>query len=61
MFRSLTIRHVAIYNPCMEDDSVPQVFIELPIKGYGYWVEVGQDIGLALTGRIRRLIEDESF
>jgi hypothetical protein len=60
VFRSLTIRHMVIYNPCMDDDNAPQVFIELPVKGYGYWIEVYQDAGIALTGRIRTLIEEES-
>lgn len=59
-FRYLTIRHIAIYNPCMDDDNAPQVFIELPIKGYGYWAETSQDVGIALTGRIRKLLEEES-
>jgi len=60
-FRYLTIRHIAIYNPNMENDNAPQVFIELPIKGCGYWAEIAQDAGIALTGRIKKLIKEESI
>lgn len=60
-FRLLTTAHITMYNPNMEDNRVPDVFIELPIEqrghGRGYWVKVANDAALGFVGRFRRIVE----
>lgn len=57
VFQAITVTHIAIYNPNMEDDSPLRVFLELPIARRGYWVEVQHDAALALAGRFRQYAE----
>lgn len=57
VFQAITVTHIAMYNPNMEDGSPPRVLLELPIARRGYWVEVQYDAALALIGRFRQYAE----
>ena len=60
-FDFFTATHITIYNPNLEYEKPPQVFIELPIvkRGYGkgHWVLVADDIALKVVGRFRVVVE----
>ena len=58
-FRVLAVTHIDIYNPNMSHNEGARVFLELPVKQRGYWVEVSQDAALGLIGRFRKIVEDE--
>lgn len=61
VFQAITVTHIAIYNPNMEDGNPLRVFLELPITRRGYWVEVQIDAALGLAGRFRQYAERESL
>ena len=58
-FFLMTIRHITIYNPKGEGGIPGRVFLELPINGRGWWVEMCRDDGSPYIGRIGRIIERE--
>lgn len=60
VFQTLTIKHIAIFNPNMEGDRAPNVFIEAPVKDEGYWIEVIPKVAIKITGRFRMIIESAS-
>lgn len=62
-FRMLMITHIIIMNPNMENNDIPQVYLELPIEkrisDRSYWIKVSDDAALGFVGRFRKLIEGE--
>lgn len=60
-FRLLAVTHIDIYDPDMSNKEGPRVFLELPVKQKGYWIEVSQGAALGIIGRFRKIVEDESL
>lgn len=61
VFRVLAVTHIDIYNPNMSDNEGVRVFLELPVRQKGYWVEISQEAALGIVGRFRKFAEDESL
>ena len=58
-FFLMTITHITIYNPKGEGGAPGRVFLELPVNGRGWWVEMCRGDGSPYIGRIGKLIERE--
>lgn len=56
-FRQLAITHIDIYDPNAED---AKVFLQLPIKERGYWIELPQDEAHGIIGRFRRFVDQDA-
>jgi len=55
-FRQLAITHIDIYDPDAQD---ARVFLQLPIKERGYWIELSQDEAHGIIGRFRKFVDQD--
>jgi len=56
-FSLLSSTHVAVYNPLSENGTQPQVFLELPIEGRGWWAEMFADDAAVFVGKVLRIVD----
>ncbi len=57
-FRLLAVTHIDIYTP---NTAEARVFLQLPVKQRGYWIELSRDDAHSLIGRFGKIAEDESL
>ncbi|WP_157726420.1 hypothetical protein [Imhoffiella purpurea] len=58
-FFLMTITHITVYNPKGEGGKPGRVFLELPVNGRGWWIEMCRGYGSPYIGRIGKIIEHE--
>jgi hypothetical protein len=56
-FDLLPSTHIAIYNPKAEGETPPEVFLEIPIEGRGWWIKMSGQDAYAFVGKIKNLKE----
>ena len=55
-FESLAVTHYVVLNPEYENACSPRVFLEIPTKERGYWIETSPEAAIKFTNRFRQMI-----
>lgn len=58
-FDLLTRTHVTVYNPRSEQAKPGRAFLELPIDGRGWWVEMSDHDAASLIGRLTLIVDEK--
>lgn len=57
-FQNLVVTHYVVLNPAGVEDNPLRVFLELPIKERGYWIEVDNETAFKFAERFRGMLQD---